>query len=154
MRQHLKCGDKNCRVINAVSAKRCFYCQNKLKDKCLPRTASVIKAKLRRMANGGDKDNNGIGFHSVLCMVRYEVEDKNTYIFTTDGIPSENDVKKCMISQKKCRCVSMMKMVKKEGKHWDKVTSTGTECATMGRKRQSFLKEATEMKTRTKNVKQ
>ena len=88
MRQHLKCGDKNCRGINAVSVKRCFYCQNKLKDKCLPRTASVIKVKLRTVANGGDKGNNGI-----LCMVPYEVEDKNTYIFTTDGIPSENDVK-------------------------------------------------------------
>ena len=50
---------------------------------------------------------------------------------------------------------------KKEGKYWDKVTSitskvtsTGTDCAMMGRKRQSSLKEPTEMKTRTKNVKQ
>ena len=66
MQQHLKCGDKNCRDINAVSAKRCFYCQNKLKDKCLSRTASVIKAKLGTVANGGDKDNNGIRFQCPL----------------------------------------------------------------------------------------
>ena len=76
MRQHLKCRDKSCRGINAVSAKRCFYCQNKLKNECLPRTASVIQVKLRTVANGGDKDNNGVRFHSVLCMVLYEVEDQ------------------------------------------------------------------------------
>ena len=59
--------------------------------------------------------------------------------------------KKCMISQKKCRYVSMLKMAKKEGKYWDeitsiisKITSAGTDCAMMGRKRQSSLKEQTE----------
>ena len=106
MRQHLKCGDKNCRGINVVSAKWCFYCQNKLKNECLPRTASVIKAKLRIVANGGDRDNNGIRFHSVLCMVPYEVEDQNTYIFMRDGIPSENDVKKMYdIAEKVQMCI-------------------------------------------------
>ena len=89
-----------------VSVKWCFYCQNKLKDECLPRTASVIKEKLRTVANGGDKDNTGIGFHSVLCIVPYEVEDKNTNIFTTDGVPSENDVKKMHdIAEKVQMCI-------------------------------------------------
>ena len=39
-------------------------------------------------------------------MVPYEVEDQNTYIFTTDGIPSENDVKKMHdIAEKVQMCI-------------------------------------------------
>ena len=50
---------------------------------------------------------------------------------------------------------------KNEGKYWDKITSvtskitsTGTDSGMMGCKRQSSLKEPTEMETRTENVKQ
>ena len=83
-----------CKSMNAVSAKRCFYCKSKLKDECLPITLSALKAKLHSIANGTDKDNGGIKYHSVLYMIPYDITDKNRYIFSRDGIPKEQGIEK------------------------------------------------------------
>ena len=108
MRQKIFCSA--CKGMNAVSAKRCFYCKSKLKDECLPRTLSALKTKLRTIAewlprtlsalktklrtiaNGTDKGNIGIKYHSVLYMIPYDITDKITYIFSTDGIPKEQGI--------------------------------------------------------------
>ena len=81
-----------CKGMNAVSPKRSLYCNNKLKDKCLPRTLSALKTKLHTIPNRTDKSNDGIKYHSVLYMILYDITDKNTYIFSTDGIPKEQGI--------------------------------------------------------------
>ena len=95
-----------CKGMNAVSAKRCFYCKSMLKDECLPRTLSAVKTKLRTIANETDKVNDGIKYHSVLYIIPYDITDKNTYIFSTDGIPKEQGI------------VGMQKEVKVPKNNW------------------------------------
>ena len=92
--------------MNAVSGKRCFNCLSKLKDEFLPRILSTLKAKLCTIANGTDKDNDGIKYDSVLFMIPYDITDKNTYIFSTDGIPKQQGI------------VGMQKEVKVPKNNW------------------------------------
>ena len=64
----------------------CWSCNQKLADECLPRSITAIKNKSRNISKGiGAHDHDKI-FHSLMFLIPDEVDDKSSYIFTTEHI--------------------------------------------------------------------